>query len=233
MDSSYHSDHNTGESAEGAEEPLSTWTDRANLDESQLLLGTRSDSVSLLHLHPEPVQIFKLWQKFLDNVDPLVKLCHVPTVQQQILQATGNLESVPTPVEALMFSIYSIAVVSLENDECYSITGESKRTLLHRYRLGVEHALINAEFIKSSDLNVLRAFILYLVSNARSPSYAGFRSTDLPNRLAGAGILNRRPCGRLPGWRFESANVLAFTGTEQLLVCQYLRQKCGAVYGGR
>ena len=56
---------------------------------------------TLTHLHPPTGLIFTLWQKFLDNVNPLIKVIHVPTVQQQILQASLSLDQVSRPMEAL------------------------------------------------------------------------------------------------------------------------------------
>src|SRR5277367_6379668 len=71
--------------------------------------------------HPEPVQMFTLWQTFLDNVNPLVKLFHAPTVQQLILEASSNLDNASASTEALMFAIYLCAVTSLRNDDCERI----------------------------------------------------------------------------------------------------------------
>jgi hypothetical protein len=40
---------------------------------------------SLSSFHPSTGQIFRLWETFLTNVDPLVKIIHVTTVQRQLL----------------------------------------------------------------------------------------------------------------------------------------------------
>ncbi|EER28517.1 Fungal specific transcription factor, putative [Coccidioides posadasii C735 delta SOWgp] len=138
--------------------------DRFSPDESRLLFGSAINRPSLLYLHPEPVKIFTLWQKFLENVDPLTKIFHTPTVQQQVLKVSGSLGNMPKPFEALMFAIYLCAVVSLSDEESRGLLGEPRKVVLQRYRLGAEQALINAEFIKSSDVTVLQAFALYLLA---------------------------------------------------------------------
>lgn len=138
-------------------------------DGSALLLGQSPSTGKLNMLHPKPVQIFRLWQTFLDNVNPLSKIFHAPTVQHQILEASGNLDKVSKGLQALMFSIYATAVTSLSDSECESMMGESRSTLLARYSAGTQQALVKASFLKSSDLTVLQAFVLFLVS-ARRPS---------------------------------------------------------------
>jgi hypothetical protein len=121
---------------------------------------------SLVSSHPTPVQIFLLWQTFLDNVNPLLKLFHAPTVQQSILDAATNLENIPQSTEALMFAIYLLSITSLRNNDCERIMGESRPVLFARYSVATQQALINAELLKSSDITVLQAFVLFLVSSS-------------------------------------------------------------------
>ena len=122
----------------------------------------------LSKLHPSAVHIFRMWQTYLDNVNPLIKVLHAPTVQQQILVAISDLEKIPKGLEALMFSIYILAVTSLGEKDCISVLGEEKATLLARYRAGAKQALRKAGFLKSSELIVLQAFFLFLVSGLPS-----------------------------------------------------------------
>jgi len=140
-------------------------------DGAALLLGVASSTTALTNLHPQPVHIFRLWQTFLDNVNPLSKVIHAPSVQYQILEATGDLANISKPVEALMFAIYAAAVNSLDNSECQSILGEPKSTLLARYFMATQQALIRAGFLKSSELVVLQAFTLFLVSTFLNDSF--------------------------------------------------------------
>jgi hypothetical protein len=136
-------------------------------DVSWLMFGSPTSSTGLRPLHPLPVVAFKLWQTYLDNINPLIKLFHAPMVQQLISEAYSNLNDVSRNVEALLFSIYCIAVESLSDGECISITGESKEVTRQRFRTGAQHALINASFLKTSDLIVLQALALFIVSQPR------------------------------------------------------------------
>lgn len=97
-------------------------------------------------------------------------------MQQLILDAVGDLEHVSKGLEALMFAIYTFAVTSLSTLECESMFGEAKSTLLAKYRLRTQQALVRAEFLRSSELVILQAFVLFLVGASifrlRSLSYA-------------------------------------------------------------
>jgi len=99
----------------------------------------------------------------LDNVNPLIKVFHAPSVQQTILDATTNLEEIPKNIEALMFGIYAAALISMQEDECQKLFNESIEIVLFRFQAGARRALHRAGYMISSDIIVLQAFTLYLV----------------------------------------------------------------------
>lgn len=129
----------------------------------KFLMSFGSAAKDLSSLHPPAVQIFRLWQTFLVNVNPLVKMFHAPTVQQTILDASGDLENVPRHTEALMFAIYFLAVSSLRNEDCEAMFRENRTTLLSRYAHGTQQALINSKFLKSLNIFTLQALVLFLL----------------------------------------------------------------------
>ncbi|CAG9954418.1 unnamed protein product [Clonostachys rosea f. rosea IK726] len=119
-------------------------------------------------LHPEPGQIYRLWQQFVEAVNPLIKIVHVPTMQQQILEASWDLENISPPLAGLMFSIYSLAVISLSSAQCEATYGEPRPTLITRYRVAALSALIAADFLTTKDLQLLTAFALFLLTDPDS-----------------------------------------------------------------
>lgn len=129
-----------------------------------LLFSSRKTAVDLSALHPEQVKIFKLWQIYLENVDPLLKVTHTPTLQDRIIDAASNMANIKPPLEALMFSIYCMSIVSLVEEDCRAIFGVPKRDLLAKYHFGCQQALLNCEFLRSQDRECLTASYLYLVS---------------------------------------------------------------------
>ncbi|KAH7035707.1 fungal-specific transcription factor domain-containing protein [Microdochium trichocladiopsis] len=118
--------------------------------------------VNLTDQHPSAIQIFQLWQVYLNNVNPLLKLTHTPTLQVRIIEAGANLNKVSQSLEALMFSIYLMAISTMQDDEVYATFNEPKRALLGKYCRATQQALLNAEFMRQPDLTILQAFLLYL-----------------------------------------------------------------------
>jgi hypothetical protein len=128
-----------------------------------LLFGAPNSTVDLPKLHPGPVHIFRLWQIYLENVEPLIKVMHTPTMQGRIVEAASNITNISPTFEALMFSIYCVSLQSLSGDDCQSIFGSLKEDLLTRYKFGCQQALLKCGFIRSSDPDCLTALYLYLV----------------------------------------------------------------------
>jgi hypothetical protein len=114
--------------------------------------------------HPSTKLIYKLWEIFLNNVNPLVKIIHVPTVQRQLLEASVDLENVSRPFEALMFAIYASAITSLKNEQCIELTGFSKLQLQKQYYKIGQLALARAGIFGTTDTVVLQAAVLFIVS---------------------------------------------------------------------
>ncbi|KAJ5183961.1 hypothetical protein N7492_001577 [Penicillium capsulatum] len=139
------------------------WT-KSYPNDNPVLFGARSEAIDISAAHPEPVHIFRLWQIYLNNVDPLLKVTHAPSLQPRILEAASNITSIDPTLEALMFSIYCASILSLAVDECLSIFGLGKEDLLAKYQFACQHALLNCGFLRSESRESLTALYLFLVS---------------------------------------------------------------------
>ena len=146
----------------------------------RLLFGARKAAIDLSALHPEQVQVFKLWQVYLDNINPLLKVTHTPSLQGRIVDAASNITSVEPVLAALMFGIYCASVMSLTGGECRAMLGSPKDELLARYHFGCEQALFECDFMRSSDRESLTALHLYLVSLLSCQSLACSDSERFP-----------------------------------------------------
>lgn len=116
-------------------------------DGASIILRAHSVSRNPQSLHPTPTQARNLWQAYLNNINPLVRVCYAPTLEQLILNANGNLHALPRDVEALLFAIYFLTVESLNDQECIEMLGQPKSIAIRRFRQGAQHALINANSI--------------------------------------------------------------------------------------
>lgn len=138
--------------------------DRLFGNNDHLLFGSRETTVDLSTLHPEPAQIFMLWQIYLDHVNPLLKVTHTPSLQRRIVEAASNTKNIDPPLEALMFGIYCMSTLSLAVDDFHTMFNSSREELLRKYQFGCQQALMNCGFLRSGDRDCLTALYLYLVS---------------------------------------------------------------------
>ncbi|KIX92068.1 uncharacterized protein Z520_12222 [Fonsecaea multimorphosa CBS 102226] len=149
-------------STEDGDEVQSPETDRQS-NHQAFLFGYSSVMQDLRELHPSPSQIFILWEVFKENVDPVVRILHRPTAKTILMNAASSIDRVSKPAEALLFSIYFGAVVSLTPEQCRQLLDEDKQSLLKKYRFATEQALARADFLNSSSLMCLQALSFFLI----------------------------------------------------------------------
>ena len=97
-------------------------------------------------------------------MDPLTKVVHVPSLRPMIEKAAKNPGFIPRPLEALMFAIYGSAIMSLGQEECEQRFAKSRDHLLSQYILGTEAALSRARVMETSNLVVLQALVIHLIT---------------------------------------------------------------------
>ncbi|EXJ86279.1 hypothetical protein A1O1_06649 [Capronia coronata CBS 617.96] len=149
-------------SSDDEDEAVVSRQDRADTHNA-FIFGYSSAMLDLRELHPTPSQIFILWEVFKENVDPVVRISHRPTTRAILMNATTSLDRLSKPAEALLFSIYFGAVVSLSPEQCQQLLDESKESLIKKYRFATEQALARADFLNSSSLMCLQAFAFFLI----------------------------------------------------------------------
>ena len=133
------------------------------LANDHLLFGAPSPDFQLRTSHPDQVQMFRLWQIYLDNVNPLLRVTHTPTLQPRVIDAASDVANVTPAFETLLFSIYSVAVMSLSDDECQASFRMPRDNLLVGYQIACKQALLKCTPWRSNNIDCLTAFYLYLV----------------------------------------------------------------------
>lgn len=133
-------------------------------EESEEDLGFILDAPrsSKRYSHPSTDVIQQLWNVFTENIDPLVKIVHVPSLQPAIRKAIGDLDNIPRTFEALLFAIYAIVVQSMKDDDCERRLGQNREKLLSYYISATKWALNRANFMGTSSILVLQALVLHL-----------------------------------------------------------------------
>ncbi|KAF4308068.1 putative transcriptional regulatory protein [Botryosphaeria dothidea] len=123
------------------------------------------EATDLRWLHPSGPQIKTLSDIYWDRVDVIFKILHRPTIEPLLNAAAQDAAAIPKAggFEALMFAIYFAAVTSLTPGECTALLGKERPNLVSQFRHCCEMSLANADFLNSTDLQVLQAFSLYLL----------------------------------------------------------------------
>ena len=127
-------------------------------------LGASSPRQSLLGLHPTYEDAMNLWKLYVRNVDPITKCVHLPTGLVMIQRAASNPSSMSKVTECLLFAIYHFAVISATERECMELFRQAKPTLAKIYYDAIRQALIGCSFLKTTELAILQAYALFLIS---------------------------------------------------------------------
>lgn len=152
--------------------PQDSTVDNSDLNNGDFLFEQGGSRASLVSLHPSAAATTILWDAFINNVDPLLKILHVPTFENEMWEATRNLQTIPSGMEALMFAIYTISVASMSTTECEKSFGIVKSVLFARFESAVKKAFVRAGVLVSTDFRLVQAIVIWLVST----TFEGVRS---------------------------------------------------------
>lgn len=98
--------------------------------------------LALESLRPPPILIISLWQNYIQNVDPILKILHAPTTQRQIMDKSRGREVHSPPAECLMFAIYYAAAVTMTVKDCRVEFNENKSDMVKRCLLVTEPSFV-------------------------------------------------------------------------------------------
>lgn len=96
---------------------------------------------SLTEQHPSYEEATKLWNAYVQNVEPLCKVLHVPTVVKMVDTVSKQPAAASKSDECLLFVIYYFAVFSMSDADCLQEFNKSRNHLMSRYRTAVYQAL--------------------------------------------------------------------------------------------
>ncbi|RHZ54900.1 uncharacterized protein CDV56_107828 [Aspergillus thermomutatus] len=114
----------------------------------------------------EPVRRKILLEIFLHQVDPIFKILHRPSLCAYLLEGKPYLDYArehPVPA-ALASAVFYMASSTLPEDQCLALLAERKEAVLARYKDEAKAALAKVDFLVTTHLTVLQAFVLSLVA---------------------------------------------------------------------
>lgn len=160
-------------------------------------------------------ECFELFGSFIHNVDPVSRLVHKPSLSRRFAafirrwqnltpsSASGrssdnfddhwNEEQLQN-FEPLAYAIFYSALNSLKPEAILARFRKDKLHLLRKYQQGLEFSLQQADFLTTSSIEVLQAFILYLTVQAREDDMGQvWPLTGVAIRIAMLQGLHREP----------------------------------------
>ncbi|KAJ5456097.1 uncharacterized protein N7458_003680 [Penicillium daleae] len=142
-------------------------------------------TISLTDLHPSYEHAAKLWHTYVENVEPLCKVLHVPTVAKMVDTVSKHPATASKNDECVLFVIYYFAVFSMSGDECSRELDNSRTHLMSKYRTAVTQALVNVSWLKTTAMPVLQAYTLFLIAlRTQIDSHTFWILTGIAIRLA-------------------------------------------------
>lgn len=121
------------------------------------------------HEHPLLLSVaekVKFWDVFVENVHPLTKIVHAPSMWQLIFDEVSNVPNNSTnsnKTDALLYAICACAVSSVAATECERVFKGNQLELLNTFQSAARNVLFEACLLKVPDLDLLRAHVLLLV----------------------------------------------------------------------
>jgi hypothetical protein len=146
-----------------------------------------SPAAEMRSLHPSKDHMEKLLKVYLENVDPVFKVLHRPTLKNLYSRAINNLDDITggKSMEALLFATYFAAVTTISEKDAQELFGERQIELWTTYRYYIEKALGEADFLISIEIETLQAFTLYVACvRVHDNSRHSWALTGLALRLA-------------------------------------------------
>lgn len=116
------------------------------------------------HTSRERFNLRFLWQTYWNNIDPVLKVLHIPTTERLIELVYSSPEHISPCVRCLLSAVQFAAVTSLTDVQCQNAMGIARDSALSTLRNEVKESLDAAKLITSHSLTNLQAYVIFLVS---------------------------------------------------------------------
>ncbi|KAJ5150769.1 uncharacterized protein N7500_010958 [Penicillium coprophilum] len=154
-------------------------------------------SLSFMSLPRDKLGASNLCQVYLQNVDPIIKILHRPSLSEWMLDGAstylGSSED-DSSVRALASAVCYVAANTMTEAQCQATFQQNKSSITTVHRKMCESAFEKAGLLTTRDMTVLQAFILYLIARrSEDKDTAVWALVALAVRLARAMGLIQEP----------------------------------------
>ena len=127
-------------------------------------------------------EAIRLWDTFMERVEPLVKITFDWTLQQlrSSLLDPERWRQLSQGEHVQILSVCLLGVVSLSDDECMEDFGQPKSTLLLQHRTQCEALFARINLLAVDNTSVLKALCLYMVRRAMCHPYLEASANSQP-----------------------------------------------------
>lgn len=112
---------------------------------------------------PSANDIIVLWRIYLDRVDPVTKIIHVPSFRPLIVDAAAGFRNMPPQKKGLLFAMFTVACLALSRQEHLDLLGRRKEDTIDAYSASFKAVLVRYGYLNNYDLDTLRSLVLYAV----------------------------------------------------------------------
>lgn len=134
---------------------------------SGFFVGAQAQGASLVDYLPSRLAADRLIKQYFAYVHPIAQILHRPTFEKEYDvfwdEVTLGIEP-PNSVQTIVFAAMFSGVVSMDESVITRDFGVSKESLISNFKLGTETALARANFLRTTKLETLQGFVMYLVS---------------------------------------------------------------------
>lgn len=129
------------------------------------ILSAPNFSLPLSSLHPPQQVAVRLWDILVNNVDNSagVKILHIPTDEVRLYSTIDKPADAPPENHALCFAIFYSAMAVIEDKTATEISGGHRADQMLKFKIGMEQAFAQGDFLDHPTLTGLQALALYLV----------------------------------------------------------------------
>jgi hypothetical protein len=113
----------------------------------------------------------QLIAQYYTAVHYVAKIVHRPTMEAQYALFWSSIASGSEPIpslQAILFAAMFSAAVSLTNEQAMQRLGTTKAALVDSLRSGTEMALSKANFLRTTKVDTMQAFVMYLIPLVRA-----------------------------------------------------------------
>ena len=119
---------------------------------------------SLANYFPSLQLAARLKLEYVERVDALMKIIHVPTLWASVSDAIENPAGVSKEREAQLFCFAFATISTFSEANFQGVLGGSRAVLYPRYRMLARQSLSRAALLQTTSLLTLQSFCLFLVS---------------------------------------------------------------------